>query len=56
MKEDKGSELAVRGHDFELGAPLSGGAGANLDAAVQMLISRFSAADYRLTGNGAGCD
>jgi hydrogenase maturation protease len=44
--------LAVRGYGFELGAPLSGAAGANLDAAVQMLISRFSAASR----TRSGCD
>jgi len=36
--------LAVRGYHFELGATLSVAAGANLDAALQMLIARLSAA------------
>ena len=34
--------LAVRGYQFELGAPLSGAAAANLDAALQMLVSRLA--------------
>lgn len=48
--------LAVRGYGFELGVSLSDAAGANLDAAVQMLVSRFSAAECRVTGIGVGCD
>jgi hydrogenase maturation protease len=34
--------LAVRGYAFELGAPLSVAAACNLDAALQMLVSRIS--------------
>ena len=34
--------LAVRGYDFELGAALSDAAAANLDAALHMLMSRFT--------------
>jgi hydrogenase maturation protease len=35
--------LAVRGYDFELGAPVSAAASRNLDAALEMLVSRFTA-------------
>ncbi|MEA3410913.1 MAG: hydrogenase maturation protease [Pseudomonadota bacterium] len=35
--------LAVRGYDFELGTPLSDTAAENLEAALQMLISRLIA-------------
>jgi hydrogenase maturation protease len=35
--------LAVRGYDFELGAPMSAAAARNLDAAMEMLIARFTA-------------
>jgi hydrogenase maturation protease len=34
--------LAVRGYEFELGAPLSAAAARNLDAALQMLVLRFT--------------
>ena len=34
--------LAVRGYDFELGAPMSAAAARNLDAALEMLIARLS--------------
>ena len=34
--------LGVRGYDFELGAALSDAAAANLDAAVHMLVARFT--------------
>ena len=34
--------LAVRGYDFELGAALGEAAAANLDAAMDMLVARFS--------------
>jgi hydrogenase maturation protease len=33
--------LAVRGYDFELGAPMSAAAGSNLDRALEMLVSRL---------------
>jgi hydrogenase maturation protease len=36
--------LAVRGYDFELGAPMSAAAARNLDAALQMLVARLSCA------------
>jgi hydrogenase maturation protease len=45
--------LAVRGYGFELGAALSEDAAANLDAALQMLISRFTAVSCKLVGDGA---
>jgi hydrogenase maturation protease len=35
--------LAVRGYDFELGAPMSAAAARNLDAALEMLVSRLTA-------------
>jgi len=35
--------LAVRGYEFELGAPMSAAAARNLDAALEMLVSRFTA-------------
>ena len=35
--------LAVRGYAFELGAPMSAAAARNLDAALEMLVSRFTA-------------
>lgn len=44
--------LAVRGYVFELGATLTCTAAANLDAALQMLISRLSAAYGGETGYG----
>ena len=34
--------LAVRGYEFELGAPMSAAAARNLDAALEMLVSRFT--------------
>jgi hydrogenase maturation protease len=34
--------LAVRGYDFELGAPLSAAAARNLDAALEMLVARLA--------------
>jgi hydrogenase maturation protease len=33
--------LAVRGYQFELGAPISAAAADNLDAALEMLVARF---------------
>jgi hydrogenase maturation protease len=33
--------LAVRGYEFDLGAPLSAGAAANLDAALEALMARL---------------
>ena len=36
--------LAVRGYEFELGTAMSSAAAANLDAAVRMLVSRFTQA------------
>jgi len=35
--------LAVRGYEFELGAPMSAAAARNLDAALEMLMARFTA-------------
>jgi hydrogenase maturation protease len=35
--------LAVRGYDFELGAPMSAAAAHNLDAALEMLVARLTA-------------
>jgi hydrogenase maturation protease len=35
--------LAVRGYDFELGAPMSAAAARNLDAALEMLVSHLAA-------------
>ena len=35
--------LAVRGYDFELGAPLSDPAARNLEAALRMLVARLTA-------------
>jgi hypothetical protein len=34
--------LAIRGEAFELGAPLSAAATANLDAAVSAFVERFA--------------
>jgi len=34
--------LAVRGYEFELGAPMSAAAARNLDAALEMLVSRLT--------------
>lgn len=45
--------LAVRGYSFELGAAPSVAAAANLDAALQMLISRLTAASSKLVGDGS---
>jgi hydrogenase maturation protease len=45
--------LAVRGYQFELGAPLSGAAAANLDAALQMLVSRLAEPVRRPGADGA---
>jgi hypothetical protein len=33
--------LAVRGYEFELGAPMSAAAARNLEAALEMLVSRI---------------
>ncbi len=35
--------LAVRGYDFELGAPMSAAASRNLDAAMDMVVSHLTA-------------
>jgi hydrogenase maturation protease len=43
--------LAVRGYNFELGATPSVTAAANLDAALQMLMSRLKAATCMLVGD-----
>lgn len=44
--------LAVRGYVFELGADLSAAAADNLDAALQMLASRFTATASRVDVSG----
>jgi hydrogenase maturation protease len=44
--------LAVRGYRFELGASLSVTAAANLDAALQMLVSRLAGRPH---GDGVDC-
>jgi hypothetical protein len=42
--------LAVRGFEFELGAPLSEAAAANLDAAIEALVAHLGPNDGRPWG------